>query len=314
MAGACLVTGFLGSGKTTFLKKLVDRYRDRKVVYLVNEFSSSDVDARIVSQTGAETVSVAGGSIFCTCMVGEFITQLTSILERFDLPESPLDGIIIEASGVADPRVISKMLKDTRLDTRISLQSVVSIVDPGSFAKLCQTLPAVHAQVQAADIVLVNKCDLHTPVKLAETEALIRNIQPRAAILRTEFGQAGLDVLGECFARELEGELAPCKDPNFQSYVITPADNLDLDALGQALETVKESVFRLKGYANSTQGWARIDYSMSGLNWEPADTPEKPGLVLIGNPDFAADLHGLAAAIRRGVFEGSSSGNTLWIS
>lgn len=314
MTGACLVTGFLGSGKTTFLTQLVQRYRQRKVVYLVNEFSSSDVDARIVSQTGAETVSVAGGSIFCSCKVGEFISQIQSILERFDLAEDPLDGIIIEASGVADPRVIGKMLKDTRLDTRVTLHSVVSIVDPGSFSKLYQTLPAVQAQVQAADIVLVNKSDLHPPVKLTETEALIRKIRPRAAILRTEFGQAGLDVLGESFARELEGELAPCKDPNFQSYVITPADNLDLIALGQALETVKESVFRLKGYANSTQGLARIDYSLSGLEWQPADTSEKPGLVLIGNPDFAAELHWLAASIRRGVFEGSTSGNTLWIS
>jgi len=73
------VTGFLGSGKTTFLKHIVEQYRERRLVYLVNEFSPHDIDGAIVSQKNPNVVAIPGGSIFCKCLVTEFIDRLESI-------------------------------------------------------------------------------------------------------------------------------------------------------------------------------------------------------------------------------------------
>jgi G3E family GTPase len=88
MLPICLVTGFLGTGKTTFLKNIVAHNRGRKIVYLINEFSAHDVDGAIVSAENPNVVSIPGGSIFCKCLVTEFIGQLSklnlfqSVLER----------------------------------------------------------------------------------------------------------------------------------------------------------------------------------------------------------------------------------------
>ncbi|MCX7010859.1 MAG: hypothetical protein NTY53_27070, partial [Kiritimatiellaeota bacterium] len=98
-----LVTGFLGSGKTTFLKQLVSRYHDLKLVWLVNEFSARDVDAAVLGSETSDVLSIAGGSIFCRCLVTEFIASLRDLPARFGTPESPVEGVVVEASGMANP-------------------------------------------------------------------------------------------------------------------------------------------------------------------------------------------------------------------
>lgn len=100
MLPICLVTGFLGTGKTTFLKKIVEQNRDRKIVYLINEFSAHDVDGAIVSAENPDVVSIPGGSIFCHCLVTRFIGQLRKITEE----RGGFDGVVIEASGMANPK------------------------------------------------------------------------------------------------------------------------------------------------------------------------------------------------------------------
>ncbi|MBL7076600.1 MAG: hypothetical protein ISS31_03920, partial [Kiritimatiellae bacterium] len=137
MIPLALVTGFLGCGKTSFLKHTVARYRDRRIVYLVNEFSPLDVDGALVESEDADVVAIPGGSIFCKCLVTEFIGQLQRIAREY--PDA--EGVIIEASGMANPAVVGTMLHETKLDAIYELATVVAVVDPGSFLKLRHTLP-----------------------------------------------------------------------------------------------------------------------------------------------------------------------------
>ena len=80
-----LVTGFLGSGKTTFLKHMAPRLASRRIVYLVNDFSALDVDGAVLSEIGPNVVSIPGGSIFCKCLVGDFIQHLSGSLAAMRL-------------------------------------------------------------------------------------------------------------------------------------------------------------------------------------------------------------------------------------
>ena len=89
-----------------------------------------------------------------------------ALIDRFEDPERPLEGVVIEASGIADPKVTVKMLEETRLDGVYELRTVVSVIDPGTFLKLIHTLPNVIAQVEACDVALVNKTDLHDEAAL----------------------------------------------------------------------------------------------------------------------------------------------------
>ena len=105
MIPICLVTGFLGAGKTTFLKNHIRRTADRRFVYIVNDFSAIDVDGRLIGELDADVISVAGGSIFCRCVVTDFIKTLKSVQMEYD----GIEGVIIEASGIASPGVISTL-------------------------------------------------------------------------------------------------------------------------------------------------------------------------------------------------------------
>ena len=79
MIALSLVTGFLGSGKTTYLRRLVEQYRGRRLVFLVNEFSPVDVDGPVLRSAEDDVVSLPGGSIFCTCLVTQFVHTLERI-------------------------------------------------------------------------------------------------------------------------------------------------------------------------------------------------------------------------------------------
>ncbi|MCL1888415.1 MAG: hypothetical protein FWF96_06050, partial [Kiritimatiellaeota bacterium] len=97
MIPLALVAGFLGSGKTTFLRRVSSRNDGRRLAFLVNDFAGVDVDAQLLSDLDGEIVSIPGGSIFCRCLATTFTNALKKILRV----EPPVEGVIIEASGMA---------------------------------------------------------------------------------------------------------------------------------------------------------------------------------------------------------------------
>jgi len=107
-----LVAGFLGSGKTTLLARWAERHRGRKLVYLVNDLGTVNVDTAWLEQHHERVASIPGGSIFCRCLVTEFLARLREVIERHDTPESPVEGVVIEASGMANPLVMADLLRE----------------------------------------------------------------------------------------------------------------------------------------------------------------------------------------------------------
>ncbi|MDD3155751.1 MAG: GTP-binding protein [Victivallaceae bacterium] len=241
MLPICLVTGFLGTGKTTLLKNIVAKNRDRKIVYLINEFSAHDVDGAIVSAENPNVVSIPGGSIFCKCLVTEFISQLKKVAEYG--PDS--DGVVIEASGMANPKVIESMLTETKLDQHFRLATIISVIDPNSFLKLRHTLPNITAQIEAADVVLINKTDRNPAEKTAEAVALVQEINPAAERIQTVQCNVEVDLFAESVPRGLQGEYAKCRDPNYETFVTEqPFDGGKLETF--VLEHAAD-IYRVKG-------------------------------------------------------------------
>ncbi len=255
MLPICLVTGFLGTGKTTFLKNIVARNRDRKIVYLINEFSAHDVDGAIVSAENPNVVSIPGGSIFCTCLVTEFIGQLKKVLEEW----SDVDGVVIEASGMANPKVIEQMLVETKLDPHFRLATIISVIDPNSFLKLRHTLPNILAQVEASDVVLINKTDCNPPDKIEETVEVVHGLNPSADRIQTVQCDLELDLFAEHAPRGLQGEYAKCRDPNYETFVTETA--FDGDALEKFVLEHTDDIYRVKG----TLSGEFFDYSTAGV-------------------------------------------------
>lgn len=268
-----LTTGFLGSGKTTLLRHIAEQESDLKLVFLVNEFSQHDVDAKLLDAEGLDTVTIAGGSIFCRCRLTDFIHQLEIIPGLFGAPEAPVAAVVVEASGIADPMVVQRMLAETRLDRIYRLSAVVTVVDPKSFLKLMHTLPNILTQVKAADWVILNKTDLCTPAEVRATEAEIGRIHPGARLIETSFCEADLDLFGAAGERSLAGEYAKCVDPSYASLTVRFRGPVDLETLEAALRRTGDAVFRAKGFAATPGGTFYVDYSAAGFRSEPRDLP-----------------------------------------
>ncbi len=289
-----LVTGFLGSGKTTLLRRMAEQENGSKLVFLVNEFSQHDVDAKLLGAEGLEAVSIAGGSIFCRCRVTDFIQQLKAIPEVFGAPEAPVVAVVVEASGIANPMVVRQMLAETRLDQTYRLCAVVTVVDPKSFLKLRHTLPNILSQVKAADRVILNKVDLCTPAEIRATEAEIERIRPGAQVLETSFCEGDLDLFGAGRERSLAGEYAKCVDPNYASLALRSRGPVDLETLEAALRRTGDAVFRAKGFAATPGGTVYVDYSAAGFRSEPRDA-SATGLECIVNGPRIEEVRALLA-------------------
>jgi G3E family GTPase len=289
MIPVALVTGFLGSGKTTLLKRLVKRYAERRVAFLVNEFSSVDIDAALVGH-GDHVIAVPGGSIFCTCLVTEFIGRLQELKDRFDTPDSPLEGVIIEASGMADPSVIDRMLNETGMDQHYRLCNVTSLVDPGTFSKLLHTLPNIRNQIAASDLILVNRMDLHSESAMDTTEQAAREINPNATLRRVTHADAPDDLLALKRLKIAGGDYAGCRDPRYHSRVVTPTCKLSVANVESILTALGDSLYRAKGYLSHENQWHYVEMAGGIFSTSPATPPRPPNgetsasphLVLIG--------------------------------
>lgn len=296
-----LITGFLGTGKTTFLEYTARRLADQRIVYLVNDFSPVDVDGARLDALGPNTVSVPGGSIFCKCLVGQFVKQLNMIAEQLHTADSPVRGVVVEASGIANPKVVEQMLSETGLDQLYALSCVLTLAEAGSLHKLLATLPAMTAQLESADVVLLNKVDLYEASQLACAEQQIRRVNAEVSIWRIEQGVADVQLFGERARRGLSGELAGCADPHFERFSVVPETPIDMNLLETRLLALADQLYRAKGYLPVVDGLVYVDWSTAGLHMISVGRIDKPvGLALIARSDRHADVRQLVRDLERG--------------
>ncbi len=298
-----LVTGFLGSGKTTLLTQVVRRYSNRRLVYLINEFGPVNVDGRLLDVNEDVLVTVAGGSIFCQCKVTEFMGRLKQIYERNCVSATQIEGVVIEASGIADPKVFGQLLEETRFDKLFQLCAVLAVVDPGTFGKLRRTLPNISAQIEAADRALINKTDLYGPAAVAETRNELLAINPSIEVTETRFCRFDFDIFTPASPRHLVGQYAACADPHYVVLEVSLAQPIDLERLRRAWGDVQSEVYRIKGFLNTVDGMTYIDVAPSGINVRSMPfTKAEPVLVFIVSPEHQETAEALRDRIARGDF------------
>lgn len=293
MLPLALITGFLGSGKTTFLRRLSAAHRGRRLAFVVNDFAAVDVDAQALADLDGEIVSLPGGSIFCRCLA----TTFTKSLQRLAALEPPVEGVVVEASGMADPRAVADLLRETRLDRQFTLACVIALADPATFHKLLATLPAVRSQVETADVVLLNKTDLHDESAILRTEAALRSVRADVPILRCTRAEADVALFqGSSHALRVHAPLTPCRDPSFLSATVrfNPAARLDPAAVLATLNRHADVLWRAKGHIPTAHGLAELQWTMDtpcSISTVPAPRGAQPALVLIarGDADDALD-------------------------
>ena len=185
-----LLTGFLGAGKTTLLNHILSNQQGLRSAVLVNEFGEVGIDNELVVATSDQMVELSNGCICCS-INGELQEAVHRVLER---PE-PLDLIVVETTGLADPLPVAMTFMAGDLRDRLRLDSIITVIDAEHFSATALESPIARAQVVYGDILLLNKADLVDELRLKEVEAELRAIKTDARILRASRGDVPLGLL-----------------------------------------------------------------------------------------------------------------------
>ena len=185
-----LLTGFLGAGKTTLLNHILSNQQGLRSAVLVNEFGEIGIDHELVVATSESMVELSNGCICCS-INGELQEAVHRVLER---PE-PIDLIVVETTGLADPLPVALTFMAGDLRDRLRLDSIITLIDAEHFSATALESPIARAQVVYGDILLLNKADLVDEQRLNAVEAELRAIKTDARILRASRGEVPLGLL-----------------------------------------------------------------------------------------------------------------------
>jgi G3E family GTPase len=186
----CLLTGFLGAGKTTILNHLVHQPGMQGTALLINEFGEIGIDHHLV-ETVDETILLLDSGCLCCSMRGDFVETLKSLhgrLSRREIPE--IRRVMIETTGLADPiPIIYTLMEDPYVSARYVCDSVLTVVDARLGANQLGRHPEAVRQVAMADRLLITKTDICDHDRLVRLDAWLNTLNPSAQRIRARHGE-----------------------------------------------------------------------------------------------------------------------------
>ncbi|MCR5105447.1 MAG: GTP-binding protein [Eubacterium sp.] len=275
-----LITGYLGSGKTTLMQHILEQ-ENRKVALIVNDMGSINIDASLLNKTGnqvvqVEMVELQNGCICCT-LRDEFMAEI----ERLAKDET-IEAIFVEASGISEPSSIAgafMMYAEECPDSRVFLKTICSVVDADRiYREFLNDLKAdddvddgdiinlVMDQIEFCNILLLNKTDLLSESQVEEVKSGLKNIQQEAEIISTVNGNIELDyilgqedfdydkvldsssiqkALNEC---EPDDDKACVDEYGISSFVFEERRPFNRDAFNKLVDNYPDTLIRSKGY------------------------------------------------------------------
>ena len=246
-----LVTGFLGSGKTTFLKNYLEEFSgSRKIGIIQNEFSNVNVDSFELQQnkSGFEILEVNNGSVFCVCLLGSSVDSLDSFINQVQP-----DELVMEASGMSDPLSIGQILQSPKLKHKVYLDHVWCLVDAVNFKKITRLQTRVNHQIRIADTLIINKTDLAEDEN-DELVYLIKKLNPFAGIQLATFARVSFDLNKPVMKLWPSKENVENGRPDLESQVIKSNRLISANNLNEFLKVIQSGCIRSKGYINLTSG------------------------------------------------------------
>lgn len=316
-----IITGFLGSGKTTLVNHILTNNQGIKTAVIVNEFGDIGIDSGLIVSTDESMIELDNGCVCCTVR-DDLIEATLRILER----PNPVDYLIIETTGLADPAPVALTFLSPQLRPLTRLDAIIGMVDGENFAPdLFNSQTAVN-QIAYSDVLLLNKTDLISPERLAQLHKQIKDIQPEAPILDTQQSRVDLRLILDVGAFQTDKYLAASQEEThdhdhghhhdhhdhdhhehdhqhhfenegFSSVSVELNEPLSVQKLQHFLDSLPKNVFRAKGFLWVKESPERVVFHRVGqrmrLDYDKWKTPPLNQVVFIGQ-----DLD--QAALRQG--------------
>jgi len=301
-----LLFGFLGSGKTTLARRLLDRPKQtEKTAIIVNEFGDVGIDGAILEGSHVDMIELTSGCLCCT-LKSSMLGAVEELADR-----AGAQRIVVEATGVAQPEALLETFVDPSSRGRYDIGPVVTVVDSPKYAKLAGILGEFYrAQVEYADWVVLNKIDLASADVLESARAAVARINPRAEIHFAERCDVDVDALlngpsslsARDFMRARGDKLGRDHDPDHdhrhppgESFVLDAEGDAGRDAIESFFRNLPESVWRAKGFMSLDGQPSLIQYAMGEIEIRKSGPRPARHMVFIGrhmNRDDIADRFG----------------------
>lgn len=259
-----LISGFLGTGKTTALKSLMaQKNPDEKWVIIVNEFGEIGIDGAVLSDNGIPVAEIAGG---CLCCVAG--PQMSNTVAKMLRDVAP-DRLMIEASGLAHAASVIDELKTPPLDQSLEIGAVFTVVDPRQFVTPDYAQQALYKdQIGVCDVLVASKTDLCSPEVLAEfREKAAKLFPPKALVAEVDNAQMNIEWLDIPVVEKSRYRLKTLPDNTmgFQSQGFTFAAGQDFDGerltnFFNDLPKMTEGLVRAKGVFQVLGTWVWLNW------------------------------------------------------
>jgi G3E family GTPase len=231
---------------------------------LVNEFGSISIDKKIIKADPRNIVDLSGGCVCCG-MVMELMASL-----RFALDELRADVILIESTGLAIPQEIARRALSPVFEGRVESGGIITVVDAGSV--LIEDYPIIEAQIEEANVVVLNKVDLIDSNTLVEVRKRIKLITPRqCSLFETSFGRISYN---DIFTRRYDSshttgtETRPGKfdsTAGFATVCLVRSSSAVADELIEFYQKHRPKIVRSKGFVMTEKGGVEVQLSKSGI-------------------------------------------------
>lgn len=286
-----LISGFLGSGKTTFIRRILTESHRRTGV-IINEFGSISIDGPILAEQGVQLVEINNGSIFCACLKGGFVKTLAAFLAQ------PIERLYVEASGMADPSSMEELLtqitpllrKKFKTDKEYKYCGSICIADAGNFLDLSESILPVVAQVEKSNLIILNKVDEVSQEGQKQVMEELRNINDRAFIYPTNYAQVPEDILRRYLNGEGEVQSDTYNTMQTRPFggVLTMPDSCSRECIELFLSKISSRFIRVKGFVSVCGDKMHVDCVAQQIQIEQttiADGRTDNKLVLIGKTE-----------------------------
>ncbi|HAR84727.1 MAG TPA: GTP-binding protein [Clostridium sp.] len=276
-----VLTGFLGSGKTTVLLRLLDVLKSNKVGVIQNEFGKLGIDGTILKRDNIEMVEINRGSIFCSCLKISFAQALA------EMSKQDLEYVFVESSGLADPSNIEEILEGVKVlspEATYDLKGVLCLIDGMNFREQLEDLETVNRQLKHCHMAIINKVDLIEEEELKNVIKEVRQVNQKCDIETCSFGEFSMDFLDKDLLvnKWAEGEESTNTVENKpKSLTMNFSSVVSKNKMEEFLNSIKKDSYRIKGFFNLNDGWQQIDVVGKNIDYKPCEPKEASQLVFI---------------------------------
>lgn len=185
-----VLQGFLGSGKTTLLNYILTHNDGMNIGVVVNDFGDINIDSKLVKSKTDKKLELSSGCICCSLKT----LDLNEAIDQFVYKGSNIDYIIIEASGLAEPRDLAMTLRTT-LGQKVRLDGIITVLDAENLEKNANQHNIARDQILFCDFVIINKLDLVPKKKVTEIRQMVKSFNPKVRILESTRGKVDIRLL-----------------------------------------------------------------------------------------------------------------------